>query len=324
MQIHELTQPRRSQLDEIQMFGPGGLGNLIGQTIRNPRSFLPGANAQKQADQAEYARRAAKAAGKIQAQLPEPPTLDQALAKLKANPQAQQWINSITAQWPAVSKQLANITPAPVTTKTTTATTAPDQTVTLGGKKLDPKNPNDAQVLAAMAKQGIKEAPEYTTPGGIVIPGGSKTDQTPAVSPNADQAYAAGFRQWVNSQLRTTRLDTLESDPELKAKLEPLLRQIVAARDNPQAQQKLVHDFFSYAVAANHVVQAKNPGQNQNNKSNLATGSQIAGNQKVFDTGLNKGQLLNLYQLAQAAGGPAPRSTGNDFYDSLIAQIRGG
>ena len=107
-----------------------------------------------------------------------------------------------------------------------------------------------------------------------------------------------------------------------------MLQTIVAARNYPLSQQKLVHDFFSYAVAANHVVQAteqpEDSEQRQNSRSKLATGPQIAGNQNAVDTGLNKGQLLNLYRLAQSAGGPAPRSTGNDFYDSLIAQIRGG
>jgi hypothetical protein len=70
--------------------------------------------------------------------------------------------------------------------------------------------------------------------------------------------------------------------------------------------------------------QPEDSEQNQTNKSNLAYGPPIAGNQNAVDTGLNKGQLLNLYRLAQSAGGPAPRSTGNAFYDSLIAQIRGG
>jgi len=351
MQIHELTQPRKSQLDEIDMFGPGGLASEIGSAIRNPKQalgftkdgkFSPGL-AQQQADQSEYARRAAKAAGKIQSQL-KPPTLDQSLDKLKANPGAQQWINGITAQWPAAAEQLGagsgaigqmanqlgatnasssggqtQSTPSGVmhTASATNLNQPPapkssNAPVSLGGKKLDPNNPSDAQVLAAIAKKGIKEA---VTP------------------PASNQDYAAGFRRWVDSQLKTTKLATLESDPEVKAKLEPLLQQIVAAKGNESVQQKLVHTFFSYAVAANHVIQAKTQGQSpeqrqplgqQQFQSNVASGQEIAPNQQAVDTGLNQGQLLTLSQKANAAGGPRPKSTGNPFYDSLIAQIRGG
>ena len=359
MQIHELTQPRKPRLDEINMVGPGGLASEIGSAIRNPKQalgftkdgkFSPGL-AQQQADQSEYARTATKAAGKIQSQLT-PPTLDSALAKLKANAGAQQWINNIVANWPAEAGAIigdiqakfpskpstpptatpttatATKTAAPATaTKTATATPAA-QSVTLGGKKLDPKNPNDAQVLAAINKQGIKEAPEYTTPGGIVVPGGAKTAAQTNTQPNTQtntqtntQAYADKFRSWVNRQLKTTNLATLENNPEVKAKLESLLQKIVAAKDDVDGvQSKLVHDFFSIAVAANHVVQASNPQAQSNTPINRpATTSQ--GN---VDTGLTDTQVYFLRLAAGKAGGPAPRPTGNEFYDSLIQQIRGG
>ena len=331
MQIHELTQPKKSKLDEVEMFGPGGLASEIGSawrnkgTVYNPKdmvkSLLPtksGAEArqrlsqaQADADQREYARTATTAAGKLHAQLkPSPgggPTLDQAMAKLKANAGAQQWIDSVVDKWPAVAKELATATETPATPAA--------ESVTLGGKKLDPKNPNNAQVLAAMNKQGIKEAPEYTTPGGIVVPGGAKT-----AGRTDTQAYADKFRSWVNSQLKTTNLEKLEADPGLKSKLEPLLQQIIAAKDNPQAQQKLVHAFFSYAVAANHVVQASNPQA----QSNTPTNRPATTSQEKVDTGLTDNQLYFLRLAAGKAGGPAPRPTGNEFYDSLIQQIRGG
>jgi hypothetical protein len=337
MQIHELTQPRKSKLDEIEMFGPGGLASEIGSAIRNPAQalgftkdgkFKPGL-AQKQADQSEYARRAAKAAGKIQAQMPEPPTLDQAVAKLKANPGAQQWIDGVAAAWPAEAKKLAqstrtvqDIKEGPLsdrakqrslnnnTAKTTATTTAP--------------NPFASTVsnLATPTNTGLTPDPTAKTSSGGNL-ATTATGQTHVASPVNTNLYADQFCAWVDSQLKTTSLEKLETDPKVKAILEPLLQQIVAARNNPLAQQKLVHDFFSYAVAANHVVQAKNPGQNQTNKSNLATGSPITGNQNAVNTGLNRVQLLTLKQMARDAGGPAPRTTGNDFFDSLIAQIRG-
>jgi hypothetical protein len=331
MQIHELTQPKKTKLDEIEMFGPGGLGNLIGQTIRNPRSFLPGAQAQQRADQAEYSRRAAKAAGKIQNQLSKtaPPTLDQALAKLKANPAAQQWIDGVAANWPVQAKKLAqstrtvqDIKEGPLsdrakqrslntnTAKTTATTTAP--------------NPFTSTVsnLATPTDTGLTPDPTVKSSSGGNLTT-TATGQTHVASPVNTNLYADQFRTWVNSQLKTTSLEKLETDPKVKAILEPLLQQIVTARDNPQAQQKLVHAFFSYAVATNHVAQAIEQGQNQQNNGNLASGPEITRSQQVVDTGLTRDQLNTLYQRASAAGGPPPKDTGNAFFNSLIAQIRG-
>jgi hypothetical protein len=75
--------------------------------------------------------------------------------------------------------------------------------------------------------QGIKEAPqEYTTPGGIVVPGGTTTD--PGSSGMVD------FEKWADQQLTTQvsgtqqpiDLDAVKKDPEVKADLDKVIPQI--------------------------------------------------------------------------------------------------
>ena len=38
MQIHELTQTKKPRLDEIDLFGPGGLGDEISSAVRNAKT----------------------------------------------------------------------------------------------------------------------------------------------------------------------------------------------------------------------------------------------------------------------------------------------
>jgi len=180
------------------------------------------------------------------------------------------------------------------------------------------KWPTTAKQLAS-----LNEAPEYTTPGGIVVPGGAKTAQVPPTQ-QASQAYTDGFRQWVDGQLKTTKLAELEADSDVASRLDPLLKQIVAAKDNDAEQQKLVRDFFTLAVAANHVVQAKN-SKNQNKAQAGATFGQPMGNaQQAAVTGLSAADFYLLNQQAHKAGGSAPTSTGNDWMDGLVQRIWNG
>jgi hypothetical protein len=110
----------------------------------------------------------------------------------------------------------------------TTPSAVGTQPIMLGGKRLDPKNPNDAKVLAAMQAQGkLQEAPqEYTTTGGIVVPGGTQTDPK--------SLGTVDFEQWADQQLTTQvsgtgqkiDLDAVKKDPAFKAELDKVLPQI--------------------------------------------------------------------------------------------------
>jgi hypothetical protein len=55
----------------------------------------------------------------------------------------------------------------------------------------------------------------------------------------------------------------------------------------------------------------------------LLINQQLMGRQPRVETGLDDSQIKALRQAASAAGGPPPRDTGNAFFNSLIAQIRG-
>jgi len=109
-----------------------------------------------------------------------------------------------------------------------TPSAASTQPIMLGGKRLDPKNPNDAKVLAAMQAQGkLQEAPqEYTTPGGVIIPGGTATDPK--------SLGVIDFEQWADKLLTTQvsgtgqpiDLDAVKKIPAVKAELDKVLPQI--------------------------------------------------------------------------------------------------
>jgi hypothetical protein len=308
MQIHELTQPRKSKLDEVEMFGQDGLLGQIGSAIRNPKQalgftkdgkFSPGL-AQQQADQSEYARTAATAAGKLQAQQKQAKsvTLDQAMAKLKANTEAQQWINGIVAQWtPAADKIAAD-------KKAKTPTASIDEAVTL-----DPKDPAQAAILAKMGDPRFQPPPP---------PGAS----------DPKQDLRKTIKSWINSKLKTTSLEAivkaensgLEGLAGVSQRIKKELDDMVNQDGNETAQQTALKNILVLVTAANHVVQANDPQA----QSNMPTNRPATPGQGNVDTGLTDNQLYFLRKTAGKAGGPAPRPTGNEFYDSLIQQIRGG
>ena len=231
MQIHELTQPGKPQVDEVF--------DTTRAFLKNPKSLL----SRRGRINAQATGAAAKLAK--QGYTGEAPTLDQSLERFKQNPAAQQWVNSIVAKWPAQAQKMPK-SAAPVTE---------DEPVYLPGSKkpLDPNNPKDAEVLAAMSKQGL--TPPITTKSVSGIPKKRRQGTTAPVTPGAP-TYADAFRQWVNQELKTISLDNIEkSVTELAPRLEKIIDEIVKNQNNLPAQQKLVHDFFSLAVAANHVVQ---------------------------------------------------------------------
>jgi hypothetical protein len=342
MQIHELTQPKKTKLDEIEVFGSDGLAAKLGDVWKTRGKSLISRDAEMAAEKERYAAQAAKYAGQLQQEL-KPVTVDQALAKLKTNPGAQQWIDGVVAKWPAAAKTIrdkvedeakkrptmaqdiqAKLGPPPTATPPTpTPPTPTPPTATLGGKPLDPKNPNDATVLAALAKQGIKEDP--ATPGGATVAGaGATVAGKDTWGMRENDAYAAAVKAWIGTQLKTTTVDEIEKAvPELQGKINSLLRNIAYGKDNLPEQQKLVHELFSWFVAGNHVAQSKNPEQNKNQGTQGTGNQQMMGRQPRVETGLDDSQIKVLRQAASAAGGPPPGDTGNAFFNSLISQIRG-
>jgi hypothetical protein len=113
---------------------------------------------------------------------------------------------------------------------------AVSEPVSLGGKQLNPKNPNDAQVLAAIKKQG-------------------KLHEATAAAPNASQVKTA-FVSWSDGQLATRVPETgatitmndVRKLPNLATKLSAALNQVVQSQGTP-AQSQAVEAYIKLAVA---------------------------------------------------------------------------
>jgi hypothetical protein len=326
MQIHELTQPRKRKLDEVgiggmPVFGDDGVLDQL-QSAWKTRGKSLTAQGEIEADQDRINARAAKYAGQLQQQVAAGAkiTVDQALSKLQANPMAQQWINSVVAKWPAAAGDIVTDiqhkfpeTISPTTTPTTTTPTTTTPTTTT-----PPTTTPPTTTPTTTTKKGIKGLPAITKK--------SIAEATPPVPANtwgirANDAYAAEVKNWIGTQLKTTTVDKIEKDvPEIKQPMETLLLKIAYSKNDVDGvQSKLVHDLFSLLVAGNHVSQARNPNQQKPGQPNQP----MANPGQPVDTGLDQQQLSLLRQAAAAAGGPPPKDTGNNFFNSLIAQIRG-
>jgi hypothetical protein len=300
MQIHELTQPKKIKLDEIEVFGQDGLAAKLGDVWKTRGKSLISRDAEIAAEKERYAAQANKYAGQLQAQQTQAKsiTLDQALAKLKADPSATQWINTTVAKWtPAADKiaadKKAKIGPASI-----------DEAVTL-----DPKDPAQAAILAKMGDPRFQPPP-------------------PPVAPDPKQELRTDIKSWINSQLKTTSLEAIVkaensgidgltgTSQRIKKELDDMVNQA----GNETAQQTALKNILILATAANHVIAAQ--GQ-ANTTPDPASNQQLMGRQPRVETGLDDNQIKALRQAASAAGGPPPKDTGNAFFNSLIAQIRG-
>ena len=141
MQIHELTQPKKSKLDEVDFVGPDSVFAQAKSAIQTRGQSLVNPQVAKDAQQARYQADIANsiAQGKA-AGLDKKPTLNSALIKLKANPAATQYVAGIVAKWPEDAKILASKR----TLGNTPTSTGGVATTTAQGveHKADPNNPN--------------------------------------------------------------------------------------------------------------------------------------------------------------------------------------
>ena len=400
MQIHELTQPKKTKLDEVDWVGPDSVFAQAKSAWKTGGKSLIDPIADQDAQQARYQDYAANAIAKGKEQgLDQKPTLDSALAKLKANPVAKQWIDGIVAKWPEEAKTLASKrTPGntPTSTGGVATTTAPgvrhyvanpnlqptiqptvQPTVqpaipTTQGQSLDldqlkkntaikqvagqagqkqaqqqmaatqqanaAKNAEDAQIKTAADAAKAKPAFQQTASDKLAIKSaarkGIKEDgaqafsnmagQLSPVSPDVAKAnlnLSNGIKAWINSQLGTIDLKTVEAGvPELKLRIEKLINQVVSLNGDIPAQQKALHDIFALATAANHVIDWDRRTSGGNNLRYQARRGQQG---QPTQVGLTSTQLRDLAAQADQAGGPDPKTTGNKFWDDLIKQAMG-
>lgn len=306
---------------------------------------------------------AAQAAEKLQAQgygqRKSLPSVQDSVAAVQKNPAQQQYIKGLVAQWQQsapkapVSKTTATTTPVPSTTKTAaTPQRSTQPSITIGGKLLtkggdglwhgetgaavtDPaqaakidKAYQDQEYRKKQFQQTaiVREAPaEYTTPSGIVVPGGAKTDQTPAT---ATTEYRDAFVKWAGEKLRTVDPATRQTitldqvnKTDIKDELDRAQDQVVATASDPAKNTVAINNYLTIAVAgvarvSQQLRQDSVYGSSDNaNKTNMSTstgqvGQAIVTQQEIRnklskDVKLSNTQIDDLKKLAQ---NPADRA----------------
>jgi hypothetical protein len=309
MQIHEITQPLIEGI-----LGDIGRGVFQGATgIEIPRS------------QTSINKDAASVAAKLQAQgygpsgtpppakkspIPSAEWKDK-LTQVKKDPAVKQYISQLSQGWAQEAKKIQTppastaVNQSAQNTPASTASTS-TQPVTLGGKRLDPNNPKDAQVLAAMKAQDKLEEANTT---------------------QADP-YQEAFVQWSDAQLASkdpvtysaiTMKDVRAKFPDLKTQLDQALQAVVSARDTPQSTAAIAQ-YLELAVAG---VQARS--QQLKNKApevaiNALSGAQAnlgSVQQTLSDVGVNPRALSAFGSKAKSKN---VVTTGNAEADALLKQ----
>ena len=331
MQIHEITRPlTEGILGDLGNIGRGVFQGATGMEI--PQS------------QASINKTAASAAANLSAKGYGPGGADPAdprqkqtaqalstnwkdkLAQAKKDPAVKQYITQLAQSWAQEAKKIQT-PPAPTapnqSTPTTPTSTASTSTipVIVGGKRLDPKNPNDAQILAAMQAQGkLEEGPARNRRAARQQQGNSGTAQ---VDP-----YQEAFVRWSDAQLASkdpvtyqaiTMKDVRDKVPGLKAELDQALQAVVSARDTPQSAAAIAQ-YLELAVAG---VQARS--QELKNKAPEVATQALSGaqaklssvQQTLRNVGVNPGALSAFSSKAKSKN---VVTTGNDEADALLKQ----
>ena len=270
------------------------------------------------------------------------------LAQAKKDPAVKQYITQLAQSWAQEAKKIQPI-PAPTAPATTTpnqptnvvpikpGSTASTSTipVIVGGKRLDPKNPNDAQVLAAMQAQGkLEEAPLGNLGQRAAVARAARTAQSnpgagPANNANTAQVdpYQEAFVRWSDARLaskdpvtyQAITMDDVRALPGLGAELAKALQAVVSARDTPQSAAAIAQ-YLELAVAG---VQAKSQ-ELKNKAPEVATKALSAAQanlgsvqQTLRNVGVNPGALSAFSSKAKSKN---VVTTGNDEADALLKQ----
>lgn len=202
------------------------------------------------------------------------------------------------AKW--LDQQYAQVKPA-----------EPEQPMYLGGKKLDPKNPKDAEVIKKIQTQGLKEAANLTP-----------------------EQIAQQFQTWTDQQLKTQsrngtaitmdQVRATDVGPRLKGLLDKVAR--AQAAGATQAFDQAFRDYMNVAVAGIRMLTQQD---NQSNPQAPTTRTQqyttapgaMDIRQQLQAAGISNQQLLKLGQLVTAANDGEVRSTGNPAVDDVLRNM---
>ena len=336
MQIHEIT---RSSLHEgiLGDIGRGVFQGATGMEIPQSQASINKdvASAAANLSAQGYGPGGTAPAGK-KSPVPSAEWKDK-LAQSKKDPAVKQYITQLAQGWAQEAKKIQ--TPPASTAANQSTQTAPAsdagtsaQPVMLGGKRLDPKNPNDAKVLAAMQAQGKLEEAPLDLKGNLGQRRAARAAQrNPGAAPvNTTQVdpYQATFVQWSDAQLASkdpvtyqaiTMKDVRAKFPELKAELDRALQAVVSARDTPQSAAAIAQ-YLELAVAG---VQARS--QEIKNKAPEVATQALSGaqaklggvQQTLSDVGVNPRALSAFGSKAKSKN---VVTTGNDEADALLKQ----
>ena len=262
------------------------------------------------------------------------------LKKVQTDPAVKQYIQSLASAWsksapaaaaPAAAASTPNYgagggaaqltgTPSSVPSSvpstplnTPTAvnkTPTANQTIRVGGQKIDPNDPKNATTIAALRRQGaINET----------------------VSPDEDQ-YADAFISWADEKLKTRESNTGETIemndvrelPGISDALNPVLEQIVNTRGTPQ-QAAAVAKYFEIAVAGvqavAQAVRNKNPQALSGGIASAAAVKPVM-QQRLRALGLTPAQIQKIGKMLQDNSGDKTfKSTNNPQVDALLMTL---
>jgi len=349
MQIHELTQPRKNQIDEVTWVGPGGIADTIGSTVDNigstyrraktallnpkdtVKSFVPGkigkaaqqkiSQANADADQAILNKKVSDAidAGNAKG-LGQKPTIDSAKKKIQANPVAQQWIIATVAKWPEAAKKPKINTLNPDDLEEAQVSRRRGST----SKAQDPRIVQPHELgPAARAQLAAQGHPEFQTP------------QKP-IGTDPKQDLRKDIKSWINSQLKTTSLEAIVNAENagfeglagtsqlIKTGLDNMVKQ---DGDIP-AQQETLKNILIQVTAANHLIdweRRTGGGNNLRYRPNTNPDQSTNNTQDPINTVLSPADFFQLSKQARNSGQPAPtKTTGNEWMDNLVQRIWNG
>lgn len=209
MQIHELN---KRTLNEVNMLGAGGLADRAKTTAKTlatqtgagaalGKAITPGMN-QGATDTNKF----------VQSDW-----MDLYRAT-QMNQATQSWINGLLKQWKIQARKLSQNSTTTVSAPTPEPTASPvEEPMYLGGKKLDPKNPKDAEIIKKIQAQNITESDER------------------GMNPDT---WKKQFVAWTDNMLKTRarntgaeiNMDMVRRDPEAQKHLPQLLSAAVEAR----------------------------------------------------------------------------------------------
>lgn len=289
MQIHELNKKTVNEA----IVGPGG----IVDRIKNTAQTLTKPGATKELGQATV---------KDTADLTQTSWMDM-YRQTESDRATQTWINGLLKQY---KMQVGNL-PVPQTPPTT-QTAEPTQDMYLGGKKLDPKNPKDAEVIKKIQAQGLKEAADLTP------------DQIA-------QQFQSWSDQYLNTHSRDGTAITMDQVRKSVSPLKPLapLLNKLARAQAAGATQAFDQAFREYMLAATTGIRMLTKQANQASPQAQANRTQqyttapgaMDIRQQLQAVGISNQQLLKLGQLVTAANNGEVRSTGNPAVDDVLRNM---